>query len=138
GWPAARLAGTLTAALAPLVAGSPRRAARIWLRDARGHPSPNAGVVEAACAGALGVRLGGRTPYRYGVQMRPVPGDGPEPRRGGGRGDGGGGHARDSVRSRAASVTTPRKKIRRDAVSQLRSRSACRNARRRSASSRCP
>lgn len=80
GWPAARLAGSLTAALAPLVAGSPRRAARIWLRDARGHPSPNAGVVEAACAGALGVRLGGRTPYPYGVQMRQVLGDGPAPR----------------------------------------------------------
>ena len=37
-------------------------------------------MVEAACAGALGVRLGGRTPYPYGVQMRQVLGDGPAPR----------------------------------------------------------
>lgn len=32
-------------------------------RDARKHPSPNAGLPEAMCAGLLGVRLGGRNTY---------------------------------------------------------------------------
>ncbi|WP_174562506.1 cobalamin biosynthesis protein, partial [Nocardia acidivorans] len=51
-----------------------------WRRDARKHPSPNAGVAEASMAGALGVRLGGRTEYRHGIEMRPTLGDGPSPR----------------------------------------------------------
>ncbi len=40
-----------------------KSALRIWLRDRRKHPSPNAGQTESACAGALGLRLGG--PARY-------------------------------------------------------------------------
>ena len=52
------------------------RAAR---RDGHLHPSPNAGPVEAAWAGALGVALGGRTVYRHGVEDRPRLGDGPAP-----------------------------------------------------------
>ena len=80
GWPAARLAGLLTAGLAPLVGGRSAGALRAWRRDAGSHPSPNAGVVEAACAGALGVRLGGSTPYSYGVEQRPRLGRGPAPR----------------------------------------------------------
>jgi adenosylcobinamide-phosphate synthase len=52
------------------------RAAR---RDGHLHPSPNAGPVEAAWAGALGVALGGRTVYRHGVEERPRLGDGPAP-----------------------------------------------------------
>jgi adenosylcobinamide-phosphate synthase len=35
--------------------------------------------VEASFAGALGLRLGGRTVYPYGVQDRPVLGDGRPP-----------------------------------------------------------
>ncbi len=48
-------------------------------RDAPAHPSPNAGVAEAAVAAALGVQLGG--PLRYGerVEARPTLGDGPRP-----------------------------------------------------------
>ena len=90
GWAAARLddlanyvAARVTAALvvlcAPLVGGSPSDAVRAWRRDAARHPSPNAGVVEAAFAGALGVRLGGPTQYHHELQIRPTLGDGPQP-----------------------------------------------------------
>ncbi len=90
GWAAARLddianyaAARVTASLvvlsAALVGGSPSGAARAWRRDAGRHPSPNAGVVEAAFAGALGVRLGGPTQYRHELQIRPTLGDGREP-----------------------------------------------------------
>ncbi|MBF6330338.1 cobalamin biosynthesis protein [Nocardia transvalensis] len=76
----ARLSGALTALLAPVVGGRPRAALAAWRRDAADHPSPNAGVAEAAMAGALGVRLGGRTQYRHGIEQRPTLGDGPAPR----------------------------------------------------------
>ncbi|BBZ13379.1 cobalamin biosynthesis protein [Mycobacterium branderi] len=90
GWAAARLddavnyvAARVTAALialcAPAVGGSPSGALRVWRRDAARHPSPNAGVVEAAFAGALGIRLGGPTQYHYGLQIRPTLGDGQVP-----------------------------------------------------------
>jgi adenosylcobinamide-phosphate synthase len=90
GWAAARLddaanyvAARLTAALAvvcaPVVAGSPPGVLRAWRRDAGRHPSPNAGVVESAFAGALGVRLGGPTQYHYQLQIRPTLGEGPPP-----------------------------------------------------------
>jgi adenosylcobinamide-phosphate synthase len=90
GWAAARLddaanylAARATAALvvlcAPIVGGSPSGAARAWRQDAARHPSPNAGVVEAAFAGALGVRLGGPTQYLHELQIRPTLGDGREP-----------------------------------------------------------
>ncbi|MFI6223297.1 cobalamin biosynthesis protein [Nocardia salmonicida] len=75
----ARVTGLLTAALAPLVGGSSAGALRAWRRDAAGHPSPNAGVVEASMAGALGIGLGGRTQYRHGIELRPTLGDGPTP-----------------------------------------------------------
>ena len=90
GWAAARLddaanfvAARATAALvvlcAALLGGSPSGAVRAWRRDAARHPSPNAGVVEAAFAGALGVRLGGPTHYHHELQIRPTLGDGREP-----------------------------------------------------------
>ncbi|GGK61530.1 cobalamin biosynthesis protein [Nocardia camponoti] len=75
----ARLTGFLTATLAPLVGGTFAESLTAWRRDAGNHPSPNAGVVEASMAGALGVQLGGRTQYRHGVELRPVLGDGPPP-----------------------------------------------------------
>nr|WP_179519364.1 cobalamin biosynthesis protein [Nocardioides perillae] len=77
--PASRLTGALAAGLAPTVGGRPRAALAAWRRDAAAHPSPNAGVVEAAFAGALGVALGGETPYPYGTQHRPLLGAGPAP-----------------------------------------------------------
>lgn len=68
GWPGARL----TAALAVLAGPAPGRAWRTVRRDAGSHPSPNAGPVEAAFAGALGVRLGGTLAYAGRVEHRPV------------------------------------------------------------------
>ena len=53
------------------VAGRARRRAA--------HPSPNAGVAEAAFAAALGVRLGGVNRYGDRVEARPELGDGPAP-----------------------------------------------------------
>jgi adenosylcobinamide-phosphate synthase len=76
---AARVTAVLVAACAPLVGGSPAGALRSWRRDAGRHPSPNAGVVEAAFAGALGVRLGGPTQYAHELEIRPTLGDGREP-----------------------------------------------------------
>ena len=75
----ARVAGILTVGVAPLVGGSGGAAWTAWRRDASAHPSPNAGVVEAATAGALGVCLGGATVYPYGTQQRPRLGLGPPP-----------------------------------------------------------
>ncbi len=71
----ARITGVLAAVLGPDAPG----AVRAWRRDARRHPSPNAGVAEAAFAGALGVTLGGRTEYPHGVEERPRLGEGPAP-----------------------------------------------------------
>lgn len=68
----ARLCAAIAALSAPLLSGAPRRAIDSWRRDAAAHPSPNAGVVEAAFAGALDVRLGGSVDYPYGPSERPV------------------------------------------------------------------
>jgi adenosylcobinamide-phosphate synthase len=79
-WLPARLTATLACGLAPLVGGSPRQAGACWHRYGAAHPSPNAGRVEAAFAGALRVRLGGGD-NRYGdhTDPRPVLGDGRQP-----------------------------------------------------------
>jgi adenosylcobinamide-phosphate synthase len=79
GWLPARLTAALTVAGAPLVGGDARGALRTWLRDGGAHPSPNAGRCEAATAGALGVRLGGRNVYGSRVEDRPVLGSGRAP-----------------------------------------------------------
>jgi adenosylcobinamide-phosphate synthase len=76
---AARATALLVAVCAPVVGGSPAGAVRAWRRDGARHPSPNAGVVEAAFAGALGVRLGGPTQYAHELEIRPTLGDGPPP-----------------------------------------------------------
>ncbi|SHF66320.1 cobalamin biosynthesis protein [Geodermatophilus nigrescens] len=78
-WLPARLTAALTVAVAPLAGGSPREALRTWWRDGAAHPSPNAGRCEAAAAGALGLRLGGRNVYGSRVEDRPVLGDGRAP-----------------------------------------------------------
>jgi adenosylcobinamide-phosphate synthase len=78
-WVPARATAVLTVACAPLAGGSPREALRAWLRDGAAHPSPNSGRCEAAAAGALGIRLGGRNVYGSRVEVRPALGDGRPP-----------------------------------------------------------
>lgn len=75
----ARLTGLLTVLVAPVAHGDRARAWRVWRRDRADHPSPNAGQCEAAMAGALGVRLGGRNVYFGRSEVRPFLGDGPRP-----------------------------------------------------------
>lgn len=75
----ARFSALATAACAPLVRGRPRQALRARARDAPGHPSPNAGQVEAAFAGALGVRLGGLNRYAGLTEDRGTLGEGAAP-----------------------------------------------------------
>ncbi len=65
------------AVLSPVRSGkvSPSRAVRIMLRDGRKHSSPNAGLPEAAMAGALGIRLGGPVSYGGVVNEKPFIGE---------------------------------------------------------------
>lgn len=44
-------------------AGAARKSYLIMLRDGRNHSSPNSGILEAAIAGGLGIRLGGPSTY---------------------------------------------------------------------------
>lgn len=71
----ARISALLTAALS----GRPRAALRAWVRDGSAHPSPNAGPVESAFAGALGLRLGGTNRYGTRTERRGVMGEGRAP-----------------------------------------------------------
>jgi len=88
GWAAARLddaaaflPARATAALVCLTRPTRVGAVRDALRhDAPAHPSPNAGVAEAAFAAALGVELGGPTRYASHHEDRPRLGRGPRPR----------------------------------------------------------
>ena len=84
GWASARLddvfawvPARVTAALVAVV--RPRRATAVWRAvrsQAPSHPSPNAGVAEAAFAAALGVRLGGINQYGDRSEVRPQLGTG--------------------------------------------------------------
>lgn len=77
--PGSRLSAVLAVALGP----EPGAALSVWRRDAAAHPSPNAGPVEAAFAGALGLRLGGSNTYgapgQQQVEDRAVLGTGRAP-----------------------------------------------------------
>ena len=52
-----------------------KEAYRIWKRDRRKHLSPNAAQTESACAGALGIRLGGAHLYGGVLVEKPAIGD---------------------------------------------------------------
>ena len=74
------LPARLTAVLVAAQPGvQPQRVWHVVRRDAPAHPSPNAGVVEAAFAAAIGVRIGGRNVYASGTEDRGTLGDGPVP-----------------------------------------------------------
>ena len=87
GWASARLddvaawvPARATAAL--VMAVRPRRAAAVWTavrHQAPAHPSPNAGVAEAAFAAALDVSLGGTNRYGSALERRPTLGTGTAP-----------------------------------------------------------
>lgn len=79
GWPAARLSALLAVAWAPSAGGSRRHAWQAAWRDGAAHPSPNAGRVEGAFAGALTLRLGGLNHYPHGPELRPPLGAGGAP-----------------------------------------------------------
>ncbi len=51
------------------------KAYRIWKRDASNHLSPNSGQTESACAGALGLKLGGTHRYQGVIVEKPCIGD---------------------------------------------------------------
>ena len=86
GWAAARLddaANWIPARLTALLVAAVRPAQAREVLDALvhppAHPSPNAGVAEAAFAAALGHRLGGDTVYAGRVDPRPTFGTGRPP-----------------------------------------------------------
>jgi adenosylcobinamide-phosphate synthase len=87
GWASARLddlanyvPARVTAALASLVRPARARHVARAVRDhAPEHPSPNAGVAEAAFAAVLGVELGGPLRYAGRLEERPRLGWGPRP-----------------------------------------------------------
>jgi adenosylcobinamide-phosphate synthase len=79
GWVPARVCAGLVAAVRPGTAAAVLQAVR---DDAPAHPSPNAGVAEAAFAAALGLRLGGENRYGSRVELRPPLGDGRPPEAG--------------------------------------------------------
>jgi adenosylcobinamide-phosphate synthase len=76
GWVPARLTALLVAAVRPQTFPSVLMAVR---DQAPAHPSPNAGVAEAAFAAALGVRLGGVNTYGGRVERRVDLGSGAPP-----------------------------------------------------------
>ena len=79
-WVPARLAGILMCLTAFLLPGfSGRGALRIFLRDRLAHKSPNSAHTEAACAGALGIRLGGDSRYFGELVHKPFIGDDTRP-----------------------------------------------------------
>ncbi len=85
GWAAARLDDVLgwlparLTALSYLLMGDAARGWRCWRHQGYRTESPNAGVVMAGGAGALGLQLGGPTSYHGEMMDKPVLGEGPAP-----------------------------------------------------------
>ncbi|OGP15491.1 MAG: cobalamin biosynthesis protein CobD [Deltaproteobacteria bacterium GWA2_54_12] len=70
-----RLAGVLAVSASFILGYNWKASARIMFRDGGKHPSPNSGVIEAAFAGALGVRFGGTSSYNGVPSTKPFIGD---------------------------------------------------------------
>ena len=68
----ARVAALAIVLASGFAGGSPGSALHVWWRDRNKHASPNAGQVEAAMAGALGVRLGGLNTYDGNEVQAPI------------------------------------------------------------------
>jgi adenosylcobinamide-phosphate synthase len=71
----ARISARLLIIAAALQGFNAKNAARIYRRDRNQHASPNSGHPEAACAGALGITLGGNASYFGKVHEKAVLGD---------------------------------------------------------------
>ena len=71
----ARLSGALMCAAAAITGFDAQGAWRIFKRDRLNHTSPNSAHTEAACAGALGVQLGGGHYYFGELVEKPTIGD---------------------------------------------------------------
>jgi adenosylcobinamide-phosphate synthase len=71
----ARFAGILMCISAYIAGFNGKNAFKIFFRDRKNHKSPNSAHTEAACAGALGLKLGGTNLY-FGVPVeKPTIGD---------------------------------------------------------------
>lgn len=75
----ARLAGILMTFAAFIIKLDAKNARRIFRRDRLNHKSPNSAQTEAACAGALHVRLGGDNHYFGRLVHKPAIGDDDRP-----------------------------------------------------------
>lgn len=71
----ARLGGILIVAASFFLKLDGKNALRTMLKDAGKHKSPNAGIPEAAFAGALGIRLGGWNSYSGKLHFYPYMGE---------------------------------------------------------------
>jgi adenosylcobinamide-phosphate synthase len=74
----ARITAALMVAASFILRYDWRGSLAVAMRDGQNHPSPNAGVVEAAVAGALKVRFGGPMSYNGILCEKPFIGDGPK------------------------------------------------------------
>lgn len=77
-WVPARVAGFLMC-LAAFCGFDGHGALRVFFRDRRNHKSPNSAHTEAACAGALGLQLGGTHLYFGKPVVKPTIGDAVRP-----------------------------------------------------------
>jgi adenosylcobinamide-phosphate synthase len=75
----ARLGGLFMIAAACLTGLDGKGAWRVFRRDRLNHKSPNSAHTESACAGALGITLGGASVYGGVLVEKPTIGDGKRP-----------------------------------------------------------
>lgn len=70
-----RISALLLILAAALCGQSAKNAAKIFIRDRKKHASPNSAQTEAACAGAMGIRLAGDAYYFGKLYKKPFIGD---------------------------------------------------------------